>query len=49
MGDLGFVEVRGVFSVNGGNTFRVSLDKPPASVLNGELFDKSTNCQMIFR
>lgn len=49
LGDLGLVEVRGVFSVNEGNTFPVSLDKPPASVLNGELFDKSAKCQMIIR
>lgn len=26
LGNLGLVEVRGVFSVNEGNTFRVSLD-----------------------
>lgn len=46
MGDLGFVEVREVFSVNGGKTFRVSLDKPSGLILNWGLFDIPAKCQM---
>ena len=43
---LGDLEVREVFSVNGGNTFRVSLDKPRISILNGGRFDNTSNCQI---
>ena len=39
------VEVREVFSVNGWNTFRVSLDKPRISILNGGRFDTPSYCQ----
>lgn len=46
LGDLGLVEVREVFSVNGWNTFRVSLDKPRLSILNGGRFDVPSNCQI---
>ena len=46
LGDLGLVEVRGVFSVNEGNTFRVSLDKPRSSILNLPLFNITSFCQM---
>lgn len=46
VGDLGFVEVRGVFSVNGWNTFWVSLDKPRLLILNGGRFDIPSNCQI---
>lgn len=46
LGDLGLVEVRGVFSVNEGNTFRVSLDKPRLSILNVGYFDTPSNCQI---
>ena len=45
LGDLGLVEVRGVFSVNGWNTFQVSLDKPRISILNGGRFNTPSNCQ----
>lgn len=47
MGDLGFVEVREVFSVNGGNTFRVSLDKPLLLILKWVPFDTPSFCQML--
>ena len=40
------VEVREVFSVNGWNTFQVSLDKPRISILNGRRFDNTSFCQM---
>ena len=40
------VEVREVFSVNGWNTFQVSLDKPRLSILNGGRFDNTSFCQM---
>lgn len=46
LGDLGLVEVREVFSVNGGNTFRVSLDKPRLSILKWVPFDTPSFCQM---
>lgn len=46
MGDLGFVEVREVFSVNEGNTFRVSLDKPRLLILNMDCFDNTSLCQI---
>lgn len=46
MGDLGFVEVREVFSVNGWNTFWVSLDKPRLLILKCGVFDNPSNCQM---
>ena len=46
LGDLGLVEVREVFSVNGWNTFWVSLDKPRLLILKWVPFDIPSNCQM---
>ena len=45
LGDLGLVEVREVFSVNGWNTFWVSLDKPRLLILKWVPFDTPSNCQ----
>lgn len=46
LGDLGLLEVREVFSVNGGNTFWVSLDKPRLLILKWVPFDNTSFCQM---
>ena len=39
-------EVREVFSVNGWNTFQVSVYKPRLSILNVGRFDNTSFCQM---
>ena len=46
LGDLGLLEVREVFSVNGWNTFQVSVYKPRLSILKWVAFDNTSNCQM---
>ena len=39
-------EVREVFSVNGWNTFQVSVYKPRLSILKWVAFDNTSNCQI---